>query len=129
MTVFGATAAMLVRIPFVDLIIVSACMAGALLVGAVVIALVGRWRKNEDKPLSTDAQLGHFRSLYERGEISAEEYQTLRAAILGLPGQRAARKPVPEGSQTATSGNVVAEEQPSLPPQSSPPPPEGIQPS
>jgi hypothetical protein len=62
-------------------------LAGALLVGAAVIALASRWRKRtagggEDASHASD-QLAHFRSLYERGAISQEEYNRLRALLSG----------------------------------------------
>jgi hypothetical protein len=130
MTGFGATAAAMGWGKFLDLIIVSSCLAGALLLGAVIIAMVQRWRRQEEKPPTTDAQLGHFRSLYERGEISAEEYKRLRATILGLPALRPAKEPVvSEGIRNDVPGTCAPQEQPASTPQPAPPPPDGIQPS
>jgi len=57
-------------------------LAGALLVGAGVLALIRRWRQ-DDGPGSPDAsdQLAHFRTLYEQGAISEEEFKRLRAVL------------------------------------------------
>jgi hypothetical protein len=53
-----------------------------LLLGALVIALVDRWRKRsrQDRP-DTGDQLSHFRSLYDRGELSREEFEQIRAKL------------------------------------------------
>jgi hypothetical protein len=115
-----------------DMILVSLCMAGALLVGAIIVALVKRWRREEDKPLSNDAQLAHFRSLYEQGEISAEEFQALRVQLLGLPSKQPAKAATTTPSTGVRSDlpeGTAPPEQPSPPPQSSPPPPDDAAPS
>ena len=54
----------------------------ALLVGAVVIWLVDRWRKKAtvDAPDSAE-ELTDFRGMYERGEITEEEYVKLRDRV------------------------------------------------
>ncbi|HZT82116.1 MAG TPA: SHOCT domain-containing protein [Gemmataceae bacterium] len=59
-------------------------LAGALFLGALVILWVDRWRKQpvEDRLTPSD-QLAQFRSLYERGELSAEEFERLRAHLGG----------------------------------------------
>jgi hypothetical protein len=81
-------------------------MIGALLVGALVIAIVDRWRKraaSQDK-LSPGQQLSQFRTMYEKGELSREEYERIRALLGGRlredlhlpPSKPAAPAPVPE---------------------------------
>jgi hypothetical protein len=115
-----------------DMLLVSLCMAGALLVGAIIVALVKRWRREEDKPLSADAQLGQYRSLYEQGQISAEEFQALRAQLLGLPNKgpaNAASSPPSEAVRTDLPEGPAPPEQPAPPPQSSPPPADNAPPS
>jgi hypothetical protein len=66
-----------------QLLLTSLCLVGALLVAAVVVALVNRWRRQQDaeEDLSPTAQLAHFRSLYEAGTISQEEFERLRAVL------------------------------------------------
>src|SRR5713226_4017207 len=57
-------------------------IAGVLLIMALVIALVDRWRKRPTRQqLSPGEQLTHFRTLYERGEISPEEFARIRALL------------------------------------------------
>jgi len=59
-------------------------LAGALLLGAMVIALVKRWhRRAEADELTPSDQLARYRSLYEEGTISQEEYERLRALLGG----------------------------------------------
>ena len=54
-------------------------LVAALLIGALIIAVVERWRKRpvNFRPDPND-QLAEFRSLYERGEISREEFDRIR---------------------------------------------------
>jgi hypothetical protein len=56
----------------------------ALLVGAVVIALVDRWRKRaalREEKGSAGEQLSHFRELYDRGELTKEEFDRIRSLL------------------------------------------------
>jgi len=54
----------------------------ALLLGALVIAVAERWRKTAREGRSdTGDQLAHFRSLYERGELSREEFERIRGKL------------------------------------------------
>ncbi len=58
---------------------------GAVLIAALVLAWVDRWRKRPfEKGTSAGDQLAHFRALYERGELSPEEFTRIR----GLLGER-----------------------------------------
>jgi hypothetical protein len=88
------------------LLVTGLCLAAALLVAAAVIAVVRRWwqRRNATEDLSPSAQLAHFRSLYETGAISQEEFERLRTLLggrmresLGVPPPAAAKpaKPAP----------------------------------
>ncbi len=54
-----------------------------LLLGALVVALVTRWRRQTDtcERLSANEQLAHFRSLYEQGVLSPEEFERLRGLL------------------------------------------------
>jgi hypothetical protein len=73
-----------VRFSPADFSILWACLLlmGLVLVGAVVITLVQRWRgRNTEEHLSTGDQLAHFRSLYEAGDLSEEEYDRIRALL------------------------------------------------
>jgi Short C-terminal domain len=55
----------------------------ALMLGAIVIALVDRWRKRaamKDKG-GAGEQLSHFRALYDRGELTREEFDRIRTRL------------------------------------------------
>jgi hypothetical protein len=59
-------------------------LATALLVASVVIALANRWRRRPSTPsLTASDQLAQFRSLYEQGALSEEEFNRLRALLGG----------------------------------------------
>jgi len=57
-------------------------LVAALLIGAAVIAWADRWRKKADRGLTSPGeQLAAFRLSYERGELSQEEYERIRARL------------------------------------------------
>lgn len=57
-------------------------LVGAILLGALVIFGVDRWRKrSQADQLSSGDQLTQFRVLYERGEMSREEYERVRSLL------------------------------------------------
>ncbi len=59
-------------------------LIGALLVAALVIYFVDRWRKRADRvTLAPGDQLSHFRSLYERGEMTPEEFERVKGLLTG----------------------------------------------
>jgi hypothetical protein len=59
-------------------------LVGALLVGAGVIYFVDRWRKKTDRSqASTEDELTRYRTLYEQGELSQEEFDRLKALLGG----------------------------------------------
>jgi hypothetical protein len=103
-----------------QLLLTSLCLVAALLAAAIVVALVSRWRRQCDaqEDVSPNAQLAHFRSLYEAGTISAEEYERLRAVLGAQLRESMGVNPV-----KAPTGDT-----PAAPPPPTPPPPEtGIQ--
>jgi uncharacterized membrane protein len=62
----------------------SLILVGVLLVGALLITLVDRWRKRASSRTATPAeQLSHFRRLYDRGELSAEEFERIKTLLGG----------------------------------------------
>jgi hypothetical protein len=67
-----------------SLLVAGLYLAGALLLGALVIDLVRRWRR-EPGPgrLTPNDQLAQYRSLYEQGVISQEEFERLRTLLGG----------------------------------------------
>ncbi len=106
-----------------DLLTTGLILAGALLLAAVVIALASRWRRRSEKTLTPGEQLSHFRSLYERGEISAEEFQRLHALLGGQVARAAGLSPRPGTPKTPGDGK------PPAPAEQPPPPPDGIRPA
>lgn len=74
-----------------NLILVSSALVGTLLLGAVIVARIDRWRKRQmsDDDNAPATELGSFRSMYERGELSKEEYdrvlQRIAARAKGKP--------------------------------------------
>ena len=56
----------------------------ALLLGALIIAMVERWRKRAaNSNVTAGDQLTHFRQLYDQGAMSKEEYDRVRAQLAG----------------------------------------------
>jgi hypothetical protein len=82
-----------------------ALAAGAVVVGISVIVIVDRWRRRpvQHSP-SVNEQLSEFQALYERGELSREEYDRIRSLL----GQRLRREmdvpaaPAAEGTPSPT---------------------------
>jgi len=59
-------------------------LVAALLLGALLIKWMERWRKSSDSgKLSAGDQLSHFRELYSRGTISKEEFEQIRTRLAG----------------------------------------------
>src|SRR4051812_1819448 len=66
-------------------------LVGALLVGAVVVLLVDRWRKKGLAPAGKSAdELTEYRKLFDSGEITEDEYKKLRAQLADRVKQAAA---------------------------------------
>ena len=57
-------------------------LVGVLLLGALIIGMVDRWRKRSaSEVLSAGDQLSHFRRLYEQGTLTREEFERIRARL------------------------------------------------
>ena len=72
------------RSPWLDprLLWSSLALTVLILVGALAIAWLVRWREQSAaEPLSANEQLAHFRELYQRGELSQEEFERIRASL------------------------------------------------
>jgi hypothetical protein len=80
----------------------TAGLAVALLVGAFVIWIVDRWRKRSTQTTDTASELTEFREMYERGEITEEEYAKLRTRVAGRVKAPAATTP-PGGAPPTAS--------------------------
>jgi hypothetical protein len=100
---------------WLELLFWGTCLAVTLLAAALIIELVRRWsRKSADLPSAGD-QLAHYRAMYNRGEISQEEFDRLRA-VLGGEVVRAARPPAPPPAPRPPANGPPA------------PPPDGLRP-
>jgi hypothetical protein len=113
-------------------------LVAALLIGALVIAVVDRWRKRSASDrLTPGQQLSQFRALYDKGEISREEFERIRALLgeqlreeLQMPG---AKRPDAAPTAAPTTGIQALDDrlQPPPPgpaptgPEVPPPPPNG----
>ena len=78
-------------------ILASMSLVAVLLLGALVLLIVHRWRRNTDSDSDSSRgreQMSTFRELYEKGMLSREEYDRIRNKLsirmLGKP-----EKPAP----------------------------------
>jgi hypothetical protein len=83
-------------------------LAGALLVAGAVIAIASRWRRSPRSITSTASeQLTEFRLLYEKGEMSREEFERIRTRLnVQIRGPGTAPAPAeaaPAAAQSATN--------------------------
>jgi len=86
-------------------------LVGTLLAGAVIIALVERWRKRPPtEGLTAGDQLSHFRRLYEQGTMTREEFEAVKVRLadklrdeLNLAGPLAEVPPAAEAPPPAES--------------------------
>src|SRR5262245_17145427 len=61
----------------------TAAIAGSLLLGGIILALVDRWRKRQmNLTRNLQDELASYKALYQRGELSAEEYQRVRGRLV-----------------------------------------------
>jgi hypothetical protein len=67
------------------LLAVTLVLVGVILVGALTIYLLDRWRKRTPPPsVTASEQLAAFRELYERGEISQREFERIKTRLAPL---------------------------------------------
>jgi hypothetical protein len=63
-------------------LLTSAILALSLLIGAIVIAFARRWLEMSRRGAApANDQLAHFRALYEKGELSREDFQKIRDVL------------------------------------------------
>jgi hypothetical protein len=89
-------------------------LIGVLLVGALAIYLVDRWRKRRVRTLSDSSdQLAHFRKLCDQGKINQEEFEQVRARLTGqLQKEFQVPAPAPQMPQTPSGPQEPPAEQP-----------------
>ena len=95
----------------------TAGIAVALLVGAFAIWLVDRWRKQATAQREVAAELSDFREMFQRGEITEDEYAKLRNRVA-----MRVREKIPSATQGiagVTDGEIQATGE--IPPSPQPP--------
>ena len=115
------TAPLLAARGFADLILTdeflwaTGALIGLLLFGAIAFSIIERWRKRQlsDSPVSEIMQLTSYRAMFERGELTKEEYDRIKAK----EAERMKNKLVAKPAALGNSG-------PAPPPQPAPPAPE-----
>lgn len=90
-----------------ELLIAWTILLGALVVGWLAVRFVRDWRKQRPVPGPTVAeQLQHFQQLHEQGELSAAEWERIRARL--APGEAKPSPPErpgpPDGIQADRPG-------------------------
>ncbi len=108
-------------------------LTASLIVGAVVIYAVDKWRKRADTgPSQADeaATLTSYRAMYEAGEITEAEYAVLRQRIADrvkkpapAPDASASGAPAPTGARPSAAQQATTEYAPAPPANPSDPPP------
>jgi hypothetical protein len=94
-----------------------------LAIGAMAIALVKRWRQRDASiSMSPSEQLAEYRSLYDEGVMSKEEFDRLRALL----GGQLREAPVPVPPPEPTTNVLLRREPPPVQPPS-PPSSENVQ--
>ena len=112
------------------LLVTGLLLAGTLLLGAVVIAWAGRWRRRQapDAP-GPNEQLAQFRSLYEQGTLSREEFERLRELLGSQLRQDLNVPPAVPATETAVRAAPGQEAGPPVNGPAPQPPPDGIRPA
>jgi len=72
----------------------TAALAGALLFGAFAVWMVDKWRKKSETKPDATGELTGFRGMFDRGEITQDEYAKLRERVA----QRVKTPPKPPDS-------------------------------
>lgn len=75
-------------------------LAGLLLVAALVLTFVDRWRRRQaaGRAVGTSLSLSAFREMYENGEITQGEYERIRAKMAAKMKKDAGLKPPAVGT-------------------------------
>jgi hypothetical protein len=105
----------------------TAGLAIALLAGAVLVYLADRWRKRVSSAgVETGGELTEYRRMFDRGEITEEEYVRLRDRVA----KRVKAPPAAAATGVAGPGKVSPVAPDSLPgPDQPTPPPEAGKPA
>ena len=98
------------------LILWSGVLLGVLVLGAVVIARLDRWRKRQMEGADDPDPVMSFRELYERGEISKAEYDRVLRRVAERVGAKPRPVPVPPATAQEPAAGPPATEEPPAPP-------------
>ncbi len=69
------------RVEFGDILMPGLMLAGAILLAAVVLMLLKRWRSTPEIFESPYEQLAQYRAMFERGEITKEEFDRIHGLL------------------------------------------------
>jgi len=75
-----------------------AALVGAMLLGAILLSWIERWRKRQmsDGPVGDVKQLGGYRAMLERGELTQQEYDRIKHKEARRLRNKIVAKPEPE---------------------------------
>ena len=104
--------------------ILAGLVVAVLLMGAGAISMADRWRKRQNREIDPTESLSSFRELYERGELSKEEYDRVKtrianAAVKQMGLKKPAAKPATPPEEPKATGLPP---EPTTPPESPTPP-------
>ena len=117
MTVLAWSAPVLALSKEERLLLWVSILAGVLVVGGLFLGRLDRWRKRQmEEPDDSPEQLGTFRDMFERGELSKEEYDRVLRRVADRVGAKPKPKPVPVVTPEPAPGPPATEEPPSAPP-------------
>lgn len=100
-----------------NLLLWSGVLVGVLLFGAYVISRLDRWRKRQME--ADDDSPGHvlsYREMYERGELSREEYDRVLRRVADRAGARPRPVNTPPAAPQEPAAGPPATEEPPTPP-------------
>ena len=105
--------------------VVVGLLVGVLLAGAVALSILDRWRRRAMAGRDAGGELTSFRAMYERGEITEEEYNRLRLKVA----ERVKTPPAPPsvagaapGAAPGTATGPTTSPPPAAPPENPGPP-------
>jgi hypothetical protein len=100
-----------------------AALVGVMLLGAILFSLVERWRKRQlsDSPESDVVQITSYRTMFERGELTVEEYDRIKAKEAKRLREKLVAKPagpakIAQAGQAPPAQSLPQEPQPPSPP-------------
>lgn len=69
------------RVEFGDILMPGLMLAGAILLAAVVLMLLKRWRSTAESFESPHEQLAQYRAMFERGDLTKEEFDRIHGLL------------------------------------------------